>query len=105
VIYAFDVENESQGYMTKINSEWVCGRASVLKSLIQDPTILVSTGGGVMFSDSLSLSHFTCPYVDIVSVHSYESLSKYPSQLELGTSLIHTLVRMIHNENMFIFYA
>lgn len=91
VIYAFDIENESQGWMNNRNEEWLCGRAETVQSMLlgfsqqsSDGRILVGTGGGVELEDSLDVSYFECEAVDIVSLHSYEDISQFPSAIQQG---------------------
>ena len=86
VIYAFDIENESQGHMDVVNSAWLCGRAEVMRSLIPSGNkILVSTGGGTAFADSLAISNFQCSAIDLVAIHTSDvSSSDVSSNLRSG---------------------
>ncbi|CEO97812.1 hypothetical protein PBRA_005926 [Plasmodiophora brassicae] len=71
-VFAFEPENESQGYLSVPNPSWLCDRAAVIRQALGPGNpILVSTGGGVAFSDSNSKSYFQCPSIDIVAVHDY----------------------------------
>lgn len=88
VIYAFDIENESQAYMETKNSDWMCGRAQTIKSMLAEASgIYVGTGGGGAFEDSLDDAYFQCPYIDIVSMHSYAEIEIFPLNLQTGLKL------------------
>jgi len=85
VVVAFDIQNESQGHMTTVNSQWLCGRAAVMKPLLTNG-ILVATGGGAEFADSLAMSSFQCAAVDIVALHTYD-LSSLTTNLQTAMDL------------------
>jgi mannan endo-1,4-beta-mannosidase len=80
-VYAIDVENESQGYMAERNEEWMCGRAAVAAALVSDG-VLVGTGGGTGWEDSLSESYLNCSAIDLIGLHSYDSVSSFVSNFD-----------------------
>lgn len=85
VILAFDIENESQAYMKQVNHGWLCDRAAEVKPLLKNG-VLVATGGGADFFDSMDTANFECPHLDVVTLHSYSGLDSITSNLETGKS-------------------
>ncbi|KZT57367.1 glycoside hydrolase family 5 protein [Calocera cornea HHB12733] len=74
VIYAFEPENESQGYMGLANSNWANDRAGTIKQLLgSNSGILVSNGGGVDVTTSTDSTWAYGSNFDIVCVHDYST--------------------------------
>ncbi|KZO98304.1 glycoside hydrolase family 5 protein [Calocera viscosa TUFC12733] len=74
VIYAFEPENESQGYMDLVNPSWANDRAGTIKNLIgTNSGILVSNGGGVDIATSTDSTWAFGSNFDIVCVHDYST--------------------------------
>ncbi|GAA6062490.1 hypothetical protein JCM10212_001863 [Sporobolomyces blumeae] len=71
VIYAFEAQNEPQGYMDLANPSWVCDRSNHIASLVSGSGIQISSGGGIDISKSLQPWATDCGSIDIVSVHDY----------------------------------
>ncbi|GAA5961966.1 hypothetical protein JCM3765_007177 [Sporobolomyces pararoseus] len=71
VVYAFEAQNEPQGYMEASNPSWVCDRSNFIASQVSGSGIQVSSGGGVDVSSSLQGWATDCGSIDIVSVHDY----------------------------------
>ncbi|GAA5943577.1 uncharacterized protein JCM15063_006462 [Sporobolomyces koalae] len=71
VVYAFEAQNEPQGYMPNPNPSWVCDRSGYISSLVGGSGIQVSSGGGIDVSTSLQGWATNCGAIDIVSVHDY----------------------------------
>ncbi|GAA5844077.1 hypothetical protein JCM3766R1_004512 [Sporobolomyces carnicolor] len=71
VVYAFEAQNEPQGYMTPSNPSWVCDRSNKIASLVSGSGIKVSSGGGTELGNSLGSWATQCGSIDIVSVHDY----------------------------------
>lgn len=76
-IYAFDIQNESQGSMPAStaygnNPNWLCTRATNLRSNVNNG-VKISTGGGQAFADSMLSQNFACSAIDVVALHSYEN--------------------------------
>jgi len=78
-IFGFDMQNEAQAYndggyvgytSPPSNPNWSCQRATALKPRLH-PNILTITGGGARLNDSTISAHFTCPALDVISIHSY----------------------------------
>jgi hypothetical protein len=69
----------------------VCERASVVKgALPASSPILVSTGGGGDFNDSLAEAYFNCVDVDLVSIHTRSSdFNHIQSGVYLASNLTH----------------
>lgn len=96
IIYSFDIQNESQAHMKSIvNPDWLCKRATNLKPLLTAAAaskskgpILISTGGGADFDDSMLLNNFVCPAIDVVALHSYyNDISYFVKNLKNAVSL------------------
>ncbi|TAQ86447.1 hypothetical protein B7494_g5223 [Chlorociboria aeruginascens] len=85
VILAFDLQNEpiiaSPDLLTGNDpTNWLCSRASALKSIPHSSKILVATGGvgGSQYSGheyNLLAKALACPAIDIMSVHGYMTLA------------------------------
>ncbi|GLI69456.1 hypothetical protein VaNZ11_014069 [Volvox africanus] len=76
-ILGFDIQNEGQAHLLNgviPNRNWICDRASKLKPRLATG-VLVLSGGGADIWDSALDEHFKCPYIDVVSVHSYYASS------------------------------
>ncbi|GIL48225.1 hypothetical protein Vafri_4909 [Volvox africanus] len=76
-ILGFDIQNEGQGHLRNgdiPNRNWICERASQLKPRLATGVLVVS-GGGADIWDSALDEHFKCPYIDVISVHSYAASS------------------------------
>ncbi|GAA5912348.1 uncharacterized protein JCM6883_005640 [Sporobolomyces salmoneus] len=71
VVYAFEAQNEPQGYMTPSNPSWVCDRSKYIASQLSGSGILISSGGGTDTSHSLESWATGCSAIDVVSVHDY----------------------------------
>jgi mannan endo-1,4-beta-mannosidase len=77
-IFGFDMQNEPQAYADgnkayctyPSNPQWVCQRATALKSLLH-PNIVTISGGGGKFNDSTIKELFTCNNLDVIALHSY----------------------------------
>lgn len=104
VVYAFDVENEAQAYMNTRDPSWMCGRAETIRSALGDSGILVGTGGGGAFGDSLEIDYFTCPSLDIVSVHSYADISEYAASLQQGKHSLFALLPGLNTLIVFLYF-
>ncbi|KAJ3062912.1 hypothetical protein HDU98_001261 [Podochytrium sp. JEL0797] len=77
-IYAFEIQNEGMGTSNGVNqltnADWWCGRATALRKVMgAGSAVLVSTGGGQNFEQSLIPQNFACAAVDLVALHSYSS--------------------------------
>lgn len=70
IIFAFDIENESQGYISKYNVRWMCDISTRIRSLVNNG-VLISTGGGVEYGSSLRLEYFQCSALDLIALHDY----------------------------------
>ena len=86
VILSFNIENESQGHLTTFHRTWLCKRATAAKKFVSNG-VLISTGGGWNFGDSLIQENFLCPAIDIISIHSYESLDTFAANLRTASTL------------------
>ena len=71
VVLAFEAQNEAMSYEDYYNAQWHCDRANLIKSMVTNG-ILVSNGGGWDFPSSLNNDLFTCPYLDVLMLHSYD---------------------------------
>lgn len=69
-IFAFEIENESQGYISTYNPQWMCDINQRIRSLVNNG-VLLSTGGGVDYGLSLRLEYFQCSALDLISLHDY----------------------------------
>lgn len=99
VIYAFDVQSEPQAYDTSFISGWTCSMASMMKPLLSNG-VLVASGGGADFSDSLSTEYFQCSSLDIVAFH---SISNIVGSIQDGLSDAYSL--SISNNKLIVFEA
>ena len=70
IIFAFDIENESQGYTSNYNANWMCNISKRIRSLVNNG-VLISTGGGTDYGLSLRLENFQCSALDLISMHDY----------------------------------
>jgi mannan endo-1,4-beta-mannosidase len=86
VILSFNIENESQAHLTTIHRNWLCKRATAAKRFVSNG-VLISTGGGAYFGDSLIQENFLCPAIDIITIHSYESLDTFANNLRTASTL------------------
>ncbi len=75
-IFAFEIENESQGYVPTYNAQWMCDINKRIRSLV-DNGVLLSTGGGVDYGLSLRLEYFQCSALDLISLHDYNMNGDY----------------------------
>ncbi|RDW58655.1 hypothetical protein BP6252_13131 [Coleophoma cylindrospora] len=83
VIMAFDIQNEpmiaSPDLLTGNDpSDWLCNRATMMKSIIQNSGVGIATGGigGSQYAGheyNLLQKALDCPAIDIMSVHGYMS--------------------------------
>ncbi|KAL0478461.1 manD [Acrasis kona] len=71
-ILSFNIENENQGHVDNKNLNWQCGRAKAIRQYLSNG-VLISTGGGAEFWDSLPDQYFQCKEIDIVTLHSYDT--------------------------------
>ncbi len=71
VVFSFEAQNEAMGHMPLANINWQCDRAKVIKQYVKNG-ILVSTGGGVDFDTSSKIQYFQCPYLNVISLHTYD---------------------------------
>lgn len=69
-IFAFEIENESQGYTLTYNPKWMCAINTRIRSLVNNG-VLLSTGGGTDYGLSLRLENFQCSALDLISLHDY----------------------------------
>lgn len=76
VIFAVEIENESQGYISTYNAQWMCGISTRIRSLVNNG-VLLSTGGGVDYGLSLRLENFQCSALDLISLHDYTMNGDY----------------------------
>ncbi|KAI8610731.1 hypothetical protein BC830DRAFT_718887 [Chytriomyces sp. MP71] len=92
-IYAFEIQNEAQAdsSVTSLmpaqrNPRWWCDRATSLRGVIGfNSPILISTGGGKGFSDSIVDENFECPAIDVIALHSYDSdITVYRPAIDLA---------------------
>jgi len=85
-VWAFGIQNEGRAYMPNFHDPWTwhCNRAKVMRPLINSK-ILITTGGGATWADSLQLANFQCPYIDVIGIHSYEGGGMLKSKL--GTAI------------------
>ncbi|KAJ3095051.1 hypothetical protein HK100_005932 [Physocladia obscura] len=82
-IYSFEIENEAFGSSSITNSDWWCARAQKLRTVIENSTILIGTGGGQDFAASLAIANFECSAIDVIGIHSYDnSISVFKSNLQ-----------------------
>jgi hypothetical protein len=58
VIFAFEIENESQGHISTYNAHWMCDINTRIRSLVNNG-VLLSTGGDVDYGLSLRLENFS----------------------------------------------
>jgi mannan endo-1,4-beta-mannosidase len=86
VIQSFNIENESQGHLAVRYTNWLCDRAQTAKKFVSNG-VLVSTGGGVAFWDSLDETNFKCPYIDVIAIHSYDGIGSFDANLKKAASL------------------
>ncbi|KAJ3400734.1 hypothetical protein HDU80_006647 [Chytriomyces hyalinus] len=102
-IYAFEIQNEGQAngaangglwYNVKDdysvgNPDWWCDRAKAFIANVGDVSpILVSTGGGQEFSQSLVKQNFECDALDVIALHSYTtSLDEVTSSIKTALDL------------------
>jgi mannan endo-1,4-beta-mannosidase len=70
VIRSFNVQNEPMGHTTRRYPGWVCDRAAHAKRYTQIP---ISTGGGHDYASSVQEEYFTCPHLDIIGIHTYDT--------------------------------
>ena len=70
-IFSFEAQNEAMGHMSYFDVNWQCNRAKLIKGTVKNG-ILVSTGGGVDFDTSIKQEYFKCPYIDVISLHTYD---------------------------------
>ncbi|KXS19082.1 glycoside hydrolase family 5 protein [Gonapodya prolifera JEL478] len=71
-IFGFGIQNEGQAHSPIGDPNWVCNRATFIKANLA-PGINVLTGGGADVPDSILSQHISCPAIDVISVHSYDS--------------------------------
>jgi len=71
VVFSFEAQNEAMGHMGLVNLNWQCDRAKVLKQYVKNG-VLVSTGGGIDFDTSSKVQYFQCPYINVISLHTYD---------------------------------
>ncbi|KAJ3223217.1 hypothetical protein HDU81_009316, partial [Chytriomyces hyalinus] len=102
-IYAFEIQNEGQAngaangglsYNVKDdysvgNPDWWCDRAKAFIANVGDVSpILIATGGGQEFSQSLVKQNFECDALDVITLHSYTtSLDEVTTSLKTALDL------------------
>ncbi|KAL4731185.1 hypothetical protein ACLX1H_000146 [Fusarium chlamydosporum] len=72
-IFAFEAQNEAmhpQGNPTALAS-WQCTMAKAIKDNLNNPKILVTTGGGAWLDNSLLDPYFSCASLDVLAIHAY----------------------------------
>lgn len=87
-IFAFEIENESQGHISTYNAQWMCDINKRIRSLV-DNGVLLSTGGGVDYGLSLRLENFQCSALDLIPLHDYTmdgdyARSKFQEAIQLA---------------------
>ncbi|GLB39737.1 putative cellulase (glycosyl hydrolase family 5) [Lyophyllum shimeji] len=70
-IFAFEIQNEAMGHMNQVAPDWWCGRANVIRSVLGNTGIQISTGGGTDLPTSTQSQLFNCPNIQIVALHDY----------------------------------
>lgn len=76
VIFAFNIENESQGHISKYDERWMCAIGTRIRSLV-DNGVLISTGGGTEYDTSLRSEYFQCSALDLIALHDYSMDENY----------------------------
>lgn len=70
--------------MSTFEPSWMCGRATKMRPLVTNG-ILISTGGGSSFSDSVASSYFQCSALDIIAIHDFSNANiDYLQNLEFA---------------------
>lgn len=70
-IFAFEIENEAMSFMSQVAPGWWCDRANVIRSVLGNSGIQISTGGGGNIATSAQSQFFSCADIQIVALHDY----------------------------------
>ncbi|KAH0578621.1 hypothetical protein H2248_003759 [Termitomyces sp. 'cryptogamus'] len=70
-IFSFEIENEAMGHMDQVAPGWWCDRANVIRSVLGNTGIQISTGGGTDLPTSTQSQFFSCSDIQVVAIHDY----------------------------------
>ncbi|GLB39738.1 putative cellulase (glycosyl hydrolase family 5) [Lyophyllum shimeji] len=76
-IFAFEIENEAMGLMSQVAPNWWCDRANVIRSVLGNSGIQISTGGGINIATSSQPQFFSCANIQIIALHDYNVTPSY----------------------------
>ncbi|CAF1573930.1 unnamed protein product, partial [Didymodactylos carnosus] len=97
-IFSIQIENESQGHMNKYTSDWLCDLSIRIRPLVSNG-VLLSSGGGTEFGNSLRLEYFQCKALDLIGLHDYTTNYNFAvSKVKEAVQLAQTYGKRVYVE-------
>jgi len=81
-IFAFEIENESQGLSSATNTNWPCIISSYIASQGINSNITITSGGAFCGNNPMLPSTLaSCPDLDVLTIHNYNSPANLQTQV------------------------